>query len=100
ARGVPHATVGGYPLRRGSVEGVLRGAQRFYIRNETADIDRAVARGELAGDLDARRSLTRRPFGIKHRHAVLAVAHDLGARRVARPRAAEAAMPLGIFGER
>src|SRR2546425_13213981 len=66
----------------------------------TADTARGVARGELAGALDARRSLTRRPFGIKHRHAVLAVAHDLGARRVARPRAAEAAMPLGVFGER
>src|SRR5207247_1932747 len=84
----------------GRWHGLSRGAPLFRLRIGPADIDRAVARAELAGDLDARRSLTRRPFGIKHRHAVLAVAHDLGARRVARPRAAEAAMPLGIFGER
>src|SRR5882762_9550845 len=97
--GIVRDTVGGDPLRRRSVEGVLRRAQRFRIRIATADVDRAVARGELAGDLDARRSMTRRPFGIQHRHAVLAVAHDFGARRVARPRAAEAAMPLGVPGQ-
>src|SRR5207302_9831717 len=59
-----------------------------------------VARGELAGELEARRAMIRRPLRVQHRDPILAVMQDLGARGVAAPRAAEAALPPGIGGER
>src|SRR5205807_214983 len=100
ARGVLHDAVGGDPLGRRSVEDTLRRAQRFCMRIGAADIDRPVARGELAGELEARRAMTRRPLRVQHRDAILAVTQDLGACGVAAPRAAEAALPLGVGGER
>ena len=72
--------------------------RQLRVRARARKIDRVVTRGDAARQLKQRHLGS--PLRIKQGGAVLPVRHDVRARRVPRPPAAEIALPGGVFNER